>query len=86
MRLIAYDIADRKRLSKVARYLEKHGLRVQNSTFEFDLTAREINKIKEGLEEIIDAEEDKVFIYHISSKKKKSKRGGKRKNIWEMIF
>jgi len=86
MKLVAYDIADAKRLRKVAKILKQNGLRVQNSTFELKVSTAEMENIKKMIEEIIDMDEDKVFIYTISSKKKKNRRRGKRKNIWEMMF
>jgi len=86
MILVAYDIADPKRLRKVAKLLESYGLRAQNSTFELDISESELKLLKSSLSEIVEEQEDKVFIYRISSKKKKSKRKGKRKNLWELIF
>ena len=86
MTLIAYDIADPKRLGKVSRLLKKYGLRAQNSIFELETNPADLAKIQSAISEIIEDEEDKVFIYKISTKKKKAKRRGKRKNLWEMIF
>jgi CRISPR-associated protein Cas2 len=86
MVLIAYDIADPKRLRRVARLLQNYGLRAQNSTFELDIGSKDLTKIERSIAEMIDHQEDKVFFYRISDKKKKSKRRGKRKNMWELIF
>ena len=86
MTLVAYDIADPKRLRKVAKLLESYGLRAQNSTFELDISKSKLKLLKSSLSEIVEEQEDKVFIYRISSKKKKTKRKGKRKNLWELIF
>lgn len=86
MTLITYDICDPKRLRKVARLLEKHGLRAQYSAFEFDLTAKEIDRIVDEVETIIDPDSDCVYVYTISEKKKKTRRRGKKKSIWEIVF
>lgn len=40
--LIAYDIADPRRLSRVACYLEKHAVRCQKSVFMADMTEQEL--------------------------------------------
>jgi len=85
MTLIAYDIADPKRLRKVSRLLGNYGLRTQNSVFELDIDC-DLKKIENSIEEIIDDKEDKVFFYRISSKKKKTKRKGKRKHMMGLIF
>lgn len=45
--LVAYDIADPKRLRRVARLMEKHGLRLQKSLFHFEGNV-------EGLETLLD--------------------------------
>jgi len=68
MVLVAYDIADEKRLSKVARYLEKIGVRVQKSIFELDMSLKEASKIFNELKELIEIEEDMVFMYSIKDK------------------
>lgn len=61
--LICYDIADPKRLGQVARYLEKHGCRVQYSVFVAQVTERELDGIVEDLAEIINPREDDIRCY-----------------------
>ena len=84
MTLIAYDIADPRRLSRVSKLLAQEGIRVQNSTFECHCDAATVEKLRLRLLELIDEEEDRVYIYTVS--KHKNRRRGKRKSIWEMIF
>ncbi len=65
--IICYDISNTKRLSRVARFLEKEAIRIQYSVF----IAPECDKkteqnIKERLAELIDSEEDDVRIYHMA--------------------
>ena len=86
MFLIAYDITDPKRLRKTAKLLESHGLRAQYSAFELSLDRKEITPLIEELREIIDETEDRLYIYAISDKPKRSRRRGKKSSIWEMIF
>jgi CRISPR-associated endonuclease Cas2 len=67
--LVVYDITDVKRLSKVAKYLENIALRVQNSTFEIDLSLTNIpiSKIFDDLVELC-LDGDRVYIYPIKKK------------------
>jgi len=61
--VIAYDIADAKRLRKVAKALEKVALRIQNSIFLYKDTT------KEELQNIVDNEKDDVRIYKANLQK-----------------
>jgi len=67
MVVIAYDIRDNKRLKKIAKYLESHGIRVQRSVFEIDISPRKAKKIFQGLKNII-GEGDKCFLFEIKDK------------------
>jgi CRISPR-associated protein Cas2 len=67
--VIAYDVADEKRLSKVAKFLEEKGIRVQKSVFELDISTRKANTIFNELKELIDEKEgDKCFMFNVSDK------------------
>ena len=68
MIVITYDISDYKRLQKVAKYLESEGIRVQRSVFELDMSVRKANKIFNGIKELIDESEDKVFMFSFKDK------------------
>lgn len=61
--LIAYDIADPKRLNRVARFLTKHAVRVQYSVFVTDLKQTELEELLHDLEELIDLHLDDVRAY-----------------------
>lgn len=64
--LICYDIADKKRLVKVAKSLEKEAIRIQNSIFYYMNGSKEdIKKIVSILEEIIDSNDDDIRIYKV---------------------
>jgi CRISPR-associated protein Cas2 len=67
MVVIAYDICDEKRLSKVAKFLEKNGVRVQKSVFELDVSTRKANTIFNELKELIE-KGDKCFMFNVSDK------------------
>ncbi|MEA1892885.1 MAG: CRISPR-associated endonuclease Cas2 [Campylobacterota bacterium] len=64
--LICYDISDVKRLSKVAKSLEKEAIRIQKSIFYYmDASKEDIEKIVKILESIISTDEDDIRIYKI---------------------
>ncbi|HEX8202910.1 MAG TPA: CRISPR-associated endonuclease Cas2 [Isosphaeraceae bacterium] len=59
--LVAYDIADPKRLRKVARACEDFGLRRQFSVFFCRLSATDLVRLKSRLYDVIDLERDQVL-------------------------
>jgi len=64
--LICYDIADPKRLAKVARYLERRLFRIQYSIFiAKDFGKEDIYLIADTLQQLIDPKEDDIRIYTI---------------------
>ena len=64
--LICYDIANPKRLAKIAKSLEKVSIRIQKSIFYYmDATSEDIKGIVNIIEEIIDKENDDVRIYKV---------------------
>lgn len=66
--LVCYDIADPKRLSKLARILEKRAYRIQYSIFLLKKVANhEISSLVNETTAIIDKEADDVRIYKIKS-------------------
>ena len=65
--LIAYDIADHKRLSHVARICEDYGIRVQYSLFECRLDETEFEDFWLKLLCEIDEEEDRLVAYKIDA-------------------
>ncbi len=67
MFMLVYDITDEKRLTKLASYLEGIGMRVQNSTFEFDVDRKEIKKIFKKSQKFCE-DGDKIFIFKIKNK------------------
>jgi len=64
--LICYDIAEKKRLSKVAKHLEKESIRIQKSIFYYmNASKKDIEETVQKLESIISKDEDDVRIYKI---------------------
>lgn len=65
LRLIAYDIADPKRLRRVAEACEDYGLRVQKSLFECWLDEERFDLLWSRLLQIIEPGEDGLAAYVI---------------------
>ncbi|RKZ29523.1 CRISPR-associated endonuclease Cas2 [bacterium] len=63
--VIAYDIPDDGRRTKLAKLMESYGDRVQYSVFEAELNEKHIRILKKRIEEIIDIDQDSVRIYRI---------------------
>lgn len=63
--LIAYDIADPRRLGRVYRYLCKHAVPVQYSVFTTRCASMKLGLIRVGLAEIVNADEDDVRMYPV---------------------
>jgi CRISPR-associated protein Cas2 len=65
MWIVAYDIADPKRLRKVAQQLEDAGERVQKSIFEVALSADERKRLERRLANSITHDEDHVLLHPV---------------------
>ena len=66
--IVAYDIADPKRLNKVAKVIMDYGIRVQKSIFEVDVSNHLFLKMKSRIEEIIEPGADGVKYYPLCEK------------------
>ena len=60
--VISYDIADPRRLNRVAKMLEAAGVRVQKSVFECGLTPDALIALRQRLRRVIDPAEDHILI------------------------
>ncbi len=58
-----YDIADERRLQKIAKLMEDYGFRVLYSVFECLLSRRDFAEMKGRVEKIIDPHADSVIYY-----------------------
>ncbi|MGG6269705.1 CRISPR-associated endonuclease Cas2 [Leptolyngbya sp. AN03gr2] len=65
--LVVYDVADDKRRTKLAHFLEGYGRRVQESVFECFLPLPEVKKLFEQVKRRVKAKEDNVRFYWIPS-------------------
>jgi len=66
--LVAYDICDARRLTRVAHVCEDYGVRVQYSLFECRLEEDEFSDFWLKLLEEIDVKEDRVVAYKIDAR------------------
>lgn len=60
--LIAYDIADDRRRTRIANYLSAHGDRVQYSVFVVDCRPARLIRIRAKLANLMNAKEDSVLL------------------------
>lgn len=63
--LICYDIADTKRLRRVARLMETYGTRVQRSVFVCRLKPGDRDRLERRLGRLICPETDAVSLYRV---------------------
>jgi CRISPR-associated protein Cas2 len=64
--LVGYDIADPRRLKKVADVMTKFGVRVQYSFFHVFVSNRQKTMMKEQIKKIIKDDEDQIIILPVS--------------------
>lgn len=67
LRLVAYDIADKKRLRRVAKVCDRFGVRVEKSVFESRLDEAEFHSFWAALEREIDPSSDALVCYPLCS-------------------
>ena len=75
--LVTYDVnvssaAGQRRLRKVAKLCERHGLRVQNSVFECEVDEGQYLQLKHQLHEVIDESVDNLRFYRLGKHYKKT--------------
>jgi CRISPR-associated protein Cas2 len=63
--LLTYDIADKKRLAKIAKTMEAVAERVQDSVFEAWLGAAELEKTLKKANKIMNDKEDSLRVYSL---------------------
>ena len=66
--IVAYDIANPKRLNKVAKIMLDYGVRVQKSIFEVTVNDRIFAEMKTRVEEVIVPEDDGVKYFPVCVK------------------
>jgi len=64
--LVCYDIADPRRLQRIARRLERHGIRLQYSVFAVLADRDQITDLRKELADLIDPRGDDIRIYPVA--------------------
>ena len=82
--LILYDIRNNKRLRRIAKLMERYGVRVQKSVFEIMCSEKTLEKIRYKSKAILE-EEDSLIIIRLCAKcwQKKIQHGVKTDGIGE---
>ncbi len=62
--LLVYDV-DVSRVPKVCKFLRRYLHWVQNSVFEGELRESQLEEVRWGLRQLIDPEQDSVYIYRV---------------------
>lgn len=65
MIVVAYDIADDKRRSRMVKLLEQYGNRINYSVFECMATHQEQETMLLSIAQIINPKKDQVAFYHV---------------------
>ena len=63
--MISYDIVDDSKRLKLMKFLKDYGTRVQKSVFECNLSLDLCERVKDGVEKIINKRKDRVRYYRI---------------------
>ena len=74
LHVIAYDIADPRRLRRVANVCLDFGVRVQRSVFECWLDHDRFEELWRRLESVLKAEEDFIIAYELDEKASRRRR------------
>ncbi|RLF77769.1 CRISPR-associated endonuclease Cas2 [Thermococci archaeon] len=82
--IIVYDVAV-ERVNKVKKFLRQYLHWVQNSVFEGEVTLAEFERIKAGLADIINEDEDSILIYKLRSMPKRESLGVEKNPIEDII-
>ena len=63
--VLAYDIPENRRRTRLFKLLKRFGSPVQESVFEFHLDAGELLRLKRAVTELIDPQQDQVRYYQL---------------------
>lgn len=66
--VLVYDV-DVSRVPKVCKFLRRYLHWVQNSVFEGELRESQLEEVRWGLKQLIDVEQDSIYIYRVRDQK-----------------
>jgi len=69
--LVGYDMADDRRLARVAKVVKEFGTRIQYSFFHCFISEKQKERLKDRIKKIIDEEEDQVMILPVTERQLK---------------
>ncbi len=82
--VVVYDVSV-ERVNKVKKFLRQHLHWVQNSVFEGEVTRAEFERIKAGLRELMDEDEDSIVIYKLRSMPQREVMGVEKNPLEDII-
>ena len=82
--IVVYDI-NVSRVNKIKKFLRQHLHWVQNSVFEGEVTRAEFERIKAGIRDLIDEDEDSVIIYKLRSEPRREVIGMEKNPMGDII-
>ena len=82
--VVVYDVSV-GRVNKVKKFLRQHLHWVQNSVFEGEVTRAEFERIKAGLGELMDEDEDSIVIYKLRSMPQREVMGVEKNPLEDII-
>jgi CRISPR-associated protein Cas2 len=65
MFVVAYDISDDRRRTRLFKTLKRYGTAVQESVFECHLTTNQFIQMRQAVERVIEPREDQVRYYDL---------------------
>lgn len=63
--IVAYDISDNRRRTRLFKFMKGYGVHTQFSVFECDLTEAQYTKMLAGISESILPNEDNIKVYQV---------------------
>jgi CRISPR-associated protein Cas2 len=60
--IVAYDVADDRRRYRLCKALERYGVRIQYSVFELLITRKDLHKLVDQLNSLLDNSRDRLFV------------------------
>ncbi|HXH13101.1 MAG TPA: CRISPR-associated endonuclease Cas2 [Alphaproteobacteria bacterium] len=65
--IVAYDVADDRRRYRLCKALERYGVRLQYSVFELTITGKDLHKLVDDLNDLIDNKVDRLLVLPLCS-------------------
>ena len=63
--IIAYDVTDDRRRYHLCKALERYGVRIQYSVFDLSITSKDLQKLVDHLQRLIDNKADRLLVLQL---------------------